>query len=596
LRGDKSRDIRLQPEDVIFIPPIGPTAAIGSPKTVKELEEALKTLARLQLEEDQPFPLPRLPLGGEQAPQMNWRTREDLKILLGRGPEGEPSAPPPETSWRKREDQEILSGREPRLPKKGKELIPQDENIDRIFGMSLAEAGQKLAMSKGMDFGGPVKVPAIYELKTEKTLAELVRLAGGLGDTAFKGRVQVLRVKGRQEMVMFDEDLGKILTKYQGLTLVDGDFVKIFPVPSLVEKKVTIAGAVKSPGEFGFNDNMRVSDLVNYAGGLLMQADKEEAEITRVRITQQGPETSRIYVRLFSALGGAASQNVLLQPNDYLFIRSVPDWGTYKTVQLFGEVKFPGTYTVQKGETLSSLLSRAGGFTSKAYLLGGVLTRLSTRQIQKRQLDAAINRLEAESMALAGSKAAGGIDPEEAKRAEVYAKQQMALLASLRKVEPLGRVIIRLDDPERLRGTPEDIVLEEEDYLMVPETMQTVNVVGAVFNPTAIVYTPFRTVSEYVTMAGGTTKIADDKEIYVIKANGAAVSRKGFKVLGASWDGTKYVYHPGGLKSLTLDPGDTIIVPEQLEQIAWLKQIKDIATIIGQIALTAGVVLVGLKR
>ena len=72
-------------------------------------------------------------------------------------------------------------------------------------------------------------------------------------------------------------------------------------------------------------------------------------------------------------------------------------------------------------------------------------------------------------------------------------------------------------------------------------------------------------------MAGGTTKIADDKEIYVIKANGAAVSRKGFKWLGASWDGTKYVYHPGGISSLTLDPGDTIVVPEQLERIEWLK-------------------------
>jgi hypothetical protein len=103
-------------------------------------------------------------------------------------------------------------------------------------------------------------------------------------------------------------------------------------------------------------------------------------------------------------------------------------------------------------------------------------------------------------------------------------------------------------------------------------------------------------VGEYVTMAGGTTKIADDKEIYVIKVNGAAVSRKGFKWLGASWDGSKYVYHPGGMNSLTLDPGDTIVVPEQLERIEWLKQIKDIATIIGNIALTAGVVLVGLKR
>jgi protein involved in polysaccharide export with SLBB domain len=603
LRGDKGKDIRLQPEDVIFIPPIGPTAAIGSPKTVKELEEALRTLARLQLEGEQP--LATAPESSwRSSPETNWRRREDLKILSGgeldptRKQEGEQPLPQAgeQSAWQKREDQEILAGRRARPSRKGKELIPPDENVDRVFGMSLAEAGQKLAMSKGMDFSGPVKVPAIYELKNEKSLADLVRLAGGLGDTAFKGRVQVLRVKGHQEMVMFDEDLDKSLAKYQSLSLVDGDFVKIFPVPSLVEKKVTIAGAVKSPGEFGFRDSMRVSDLVNYAGGLLMQANKEEAEITRVRITQQGPETSRIYVKLFSALSGASAQNLLLQPNDYLFIRSVPDWGTYKTVQVFGEVKFPGTYTIKKGETLSSLLTRTGGFTSKAYLLGGVLTRLTTKQIQKQQLDAALNRIEAEAMALAGSKAAGGMDPEEAKRAEIYAKQQMALLSSLRKVEPLGRVIIRLDDPERLRGTPEDIELEDEDYLMVPETMQTVNVVGAVFNPTAIIFTPFRTVSEYVTMAGGTTKIADDKEIYVIKANGAAVSRKGFKLLGSSWDGTKYVYHPGGLKSLTLDPGDTIIVPEQLEQIAWLKQIKDVATIIGQIALTAGVALVGLRR
>ena len=130
----------------------------------------------------------------------------------------------------------------------------------------------------------------------------------------------------------------------------------------------------------------------------------------------------------------------------------------------------------------------------------------------------------------------------------------------------------------------------------MPQVQSTVNVVGAVFAPTALVYTPYRTVKEYLTMAGGTTEIADDKEIYVIKANGAAVSRKGFSWLGASWDGTQYVYHPGGISSLTLDPGDTIVVPERLEQIAWLKTIKDITSILGNIALTAGVVLVGLRR
>ena len=118
--------------------------------------------------------------------------------------------------------------------------------------------------------------------------------------------------------------------------------MEIFPVSALVEKKVTIAGAVKNPGEFGFRDNMRVKDLISYAGGLLMQANKEEAEITRVRITPQGPETSHIYVKLYAALSGSSRENIVLQPNDYLFIRTVPDWATYQTIQIAGEVKFPG--------------------------------------------------------------------------------------------------------------------------------------------------------------------------------------------------------------------------------------------------------------
>ena len=170
------------------------------------------------------------------------------------------------------------------------------------------------------------------------------------------------------------------ISRRQDFRIVDGDFVEIFPVPSLVEKKVAIAGAVKNPGEFGFRDNMRVSDLVAYAGGLLQQADKSEAEITRVTITPQGPETTRLNIRLFGALNNLPRDNVVLKPNDYLFIRTVPDWDIYKTVQIAGEVKSPGTYAIKKGETLSSVLARAGGFTDRAYLLGGVLIRESTRE------------------------------------------------------------------------------------------------------------------------------------------------------------------------------------------------------------------------
>jgi protein involved in polysaccharide export with SLBB domain len=568
LRGDKRRDIRLQSEDVIFIPPIGPLVAIGTPLTDKEIGAALKTIARLQLQNGDPQ---QGYSQGVRAPEVTWRKKEDLRIM------GSQSEKYSGQGWMERE------------------IVEKEAAFEKRYGISLTEAVTKLAISKGLELGGPVKVQGIYELKNEKTLSQLLALAGGLGDTAFKGRVQVLRVKGRHSMVLLDEDLGKVLSRHQSFSLVDGDLVEIFGVPGLVEDKVVIAGAVKNPGEFGFQNNMRVKDLVGYAGGILQQADKSQAEITRVTITPQGPETTRIYIRLFGALNNLPRDNVLLKPNDYLFIRTVPDWDIYKTVEIAGEVKSPGTYAIKKGESLSSVLTRAGGFTDNAYLLGGVLIRESTRVLQKRQLRAAIDRLEARVLASAGEKVAIGMDAEDTKRIEAASKQQQMLVAALRKVEPLGRVVIHLEDPERLRGTPNDITLQGGDKLTIPQAPGTVNVLGAVFAPTAIVHTPYRTVKEYLTMAGGTTEIADDKETYVIKVNGAAVSRKGFSWLKASWDGTKYAYHPGGISTMTLDPGDTIVVPERLEQIPWLKNIKDVASILGNIAMTAGIAFVALK-
>jgi protein involved in polysaccharide export with SLBB domain len=481
LRGDKSKDIRLQSEDVIFIPPIGPVAAIGSPPSATAI-------------------------------------------------------------------------------------------------------------------GGPVKVPGIFELKDEKTLTDLLHLAGGLADTAFKGRVQWLRIKDRREMVLFEDDLGKVLAgRLPDISLVDGDLIKIFPVPDLVEKKVRVAGAVKNPGEFGLRDGMRIKDLINYAGGLLMEANQDEAEVTRVTITPQGPETTRLYLSPRLALMESAKDNILLKPNDYLFVRTVPDWDLYKLVKVDGEVRFPGTYAIKKGESLSSLLARAGGFTEKAYPKGAFFTRLSVKAAQEQYLKQALDRIEAEMYALATQKAQTGLTPEEAKGQETFVRQQQQLLAKLREVVPLGRVVVRLDDPERLRGTPGDIELQKGDSLYVPQVQQTVNVLGSVVNPTAIVYDPYLSVKEYLVRAGGPTKIADVKSAYVIKVNGSAVSRRAVKWIGTSWVGDAYAFQIGGFDSLRLDPGDSIIVPEELERIAWLREIKDIAGILGNIALIAGVVLVGLK-
>jgi len=252
LRGDKRKDIRLQSEDVIFIPPIGPLAAIGTPKSMKEVGEALAAMARAQLqkraEESQYAPsTPSLP--ATLQPSANaWQQQEDLRIITGTS----------KLAPKRKEQAETKPFEGKPSPKSWLEqdFDRKEIKFEEQFGISLPEAVNKLAMSKGVDIGGPVKVPGIYELKNEKTLGDLIKLAGGLGDTAFNGRVQVLRVQGRQAMILFDEDLGRVESGRQDFRLVDGDFVEIFPVPSLVEKKLVIAGAVKNPGEFGFRDNL----------------------------------------------------------------------------------------------------------------------------------------------------------------------------------------------------------------------------------------------------------------------------------------------------------------------------------------------------
>ena len=260
----------------------------------------------------------------------------------------------------------------------------------------------------------------------------------------------MLRVQQHREMVLFEDDLRKVLTgNLPNIPLVDGDFVKIFHVPEVVEKKVKLAGAVKKPGEFGLHDSMRVKDLIEYAGGLLMEANRQEAEITRVTITQEGPETSRIYINLSRALSGSPRDNILLKPNDYVFIRSIPDWNLYQLVKIEGEVKYPGNYAIKQGETLSSLLARVGGFTNRAYTKGAFFTREAVKKMQAEHLKQAVDRIEAEMLAAASAKTETALDKDEVAQQKLIMAQQQQFLAKMRTIVPLGRVVIRIDDPER---------------------------------------------------------------------------------------------------------------------------------------------------
>lgn len=429
---------------------------------------------------------------------------------------------------------------------------------------------------------GNVKVPAIYELKGETRLLDLINMAGGTNNISFKNRIQILRIEDGKEQILVETELPEAGKDGENnIPVKDGDLVKIFPVSQIVEKVVHITGAVKLPGTYGFTDGMTVKDILTYSGGLLRYANREEAELARVYILPEGPKTERINVSLQKALDGNPKHDIRLKEDDYIFIRTVPEWELYRTVVLSGEVKFPGTYTINKGETMSSLIERSGGYTDKAYLKGAVFTRESVRALQQMQLEESISRLEQEMLSQSARTIEAALSPEEAQQQKAVVEQRKNLIAKMRAAKAKGAVSIKLEDLKKFTNSPYNIPLEDGDTLYIPERPHQVQVMGAVYNPTAFVYNPDWTVSSYVKKAGGLTRNAEDDDIYILKMDGTAISKR-------DWSGLFNL----GLRYSTLDPGDTIVVPEKIERIVWLREIKDLTQILYQIAVTAGVLIV----
>jgi protein involved in polysaccharide export with SLBB domain len=328
---------------------------------------------------------------------------------------------------------------------------------------------------------GSVNNPAIYELKGERTISQLIEMAGGLSDVAFKGRVQIERIIENTRQIVFESDLAQAKdTEVQA-----GDIVKIFQVVQ-DKKLVRVSGAVQRTGEYGFKTGITVRDLISMSGGLKYYAYNKEAELTRVHITDKGPLTEKIMINLEKAIAGETESNVPLKEDDYLFVRSVPEWDLYKTVSISGEIKFPGTYTIKKGEKLSSLIERAGGYTDKAYLRGAIFTRVRVSEMQQKSLDEMINRLERELLVSGATLSSTAMTSEEIQIKKIELEQRQKFVESLRTLKPTGRMAIKLAHLRLLKNSEFDIELEEGDSLFILSENKVVNVTGAVFSQEAL--------------------------------------------------------------------------------------------------------------
>ncbi|MBI1911530.1 MAG: SLBB domain-containing protein [Deltaproteobacteria bacterium] len=436
---------------------------------------------------------------------------------------------------------------------------------------------------------GSVKSPAIYELKDEKTIEDVVRLAGGFNDIAFTNRLRINRIVDNNRITVFEARLDEASSNK--VKVRPGDIISIFPVVSEA-RTVKLYGAVQREGKYGVGDGLTIKELIALSGGLKYFAFTDDAEITRVTPTPKGPATTKIHINLDKALKGDPEHNISLKEDDFILVRAVPEWDLYKSVQISGQVKFPGTYTVMKGETVSSLINRAGGFTDKAYLKGAFFTRPSVRGAQQKQLDEAIDRAEFEFFSESAQNIQSAFSSEDAKQLQLASMaQRKSLLAKLKSAKANGRVYLNFEPFDKFKGSQYDIVLDEGDEIHIPERPMHVQVVGSVYNQMAFAYVPGATVYDYIKKAGGISKNADEDELYILKVNGTAISKHESSSWSVNWDSEsgKWVT---GFMSTRLDPGDTIVVPEDIEQVSWVREVKDLTQILYQIAVTAGVLIV----
>ncbi|MEW5755421.1 MAG: SLBB domain-containing protein [Pseudomonadota bacterium] len=549
LRGDTSKDQRLQPGDVIFIPPVGNTVGIQgevlrpgiyelkNERTIAEVlalsggAQATADLKKAQLErvtDQRELTIVDLDLTQESAMKQEARNGDLLKIhpivdemnqiVTVQGHVYRPG----KFQWR------------PGL--RLTELIaPQDikPEADLKYVVILRETG-------------PARMMEALSLDLERAFAE----PSSAANVPLQGRDKVMIFASGEER---QEKLTEVIQKL-GMQAELGQQRKV----------VSVGGRIRHPGEYPLEQGMRIGDLIRAGGGLQESAYQLSAELSRYEIKDdEFREIRHVNLNLPAIIRGEPEANIMLQPYDVLRIKELPQWREYATVKLGGEVRFPGTYQIKEGEKLSDLIQRAGGLTKTAYPEGAFFARASLQEKEQENIRQLAKSLETDLalMSVEQSKA-------DAKSLEMVTALQ-DMLRRLQETQAKGRLVIDL--PAVLTGRAEmDVVLENGDQLYIPSIKQEVTVVGEVFYPTSHLFVPGKDWEKYINLSGGTTKRADEDRSYVVRANGAVekVDDRAFKKKG-------------------IQPGDTIVVPMDAERFSRLQLWTSVSQIVYQLGLAA---------
>lgn len=330
--------------------------------------------------------------------------------------------------------------------------------------------------------------------------------------------------------------------------------------------KAAIKGEIFIPGTYNITENTTINNLIDIAGGFTKKTLMSKCEVARYEVKGN----QRIRTILSLDLKKAMDLNLQVFEDDEWTIFAIENWNDKKYIELKGEVKYPGKYSISEGEKLSSVLVRAGGFTKHAFVEGSVFAREEVKELQIKRLEESLDRLKTKAMQASATANNAGESTKE-KQNMLSAITQLEKEASTKK--PIGRISLDLYfDLSRFANSPHDLTLKDQDVLYIPSINDTISVVGEVLNQNTFVFDGKSDARAYLEKAGGTTELAEVDYIYVVKANGEAKRVQNDYFFGSSNDVFK---------------GDTIVVPMKLDTFSDIAFTKDVTQILYQLAITA---------
>lgn len=463
---------------------------------------------------------------------------------------------------------------------------------------------------------GATDNPAIYELSnTEETVSQLLKYAGGQSNLSTPHKVQLERVDAQKikgPRLVLSLALNEAGLSYR---LKNSDVLTLFKISPEFGNAVTLRGNVASPLRYPYKQGMRIADLipetdaliqadyyarknkfVQYESGLVVSAERvigetrgllEEINWSYATLERTDNKEVKTILIPFD-LGKAIRQNDPrenheLQPGDVITVFGVKDLpvpleNRTQFVKVLGEVKVPGIYQLNGNETLNQAIEKAGGLTKNAYLFGTVFTRESARVQQQENLSKAIRRMQADIVNQSATLLQNITDSEKGQSTQAQIASQKLLIERAQTIKANGRVSL-----EMTLGQPvlPDISIEDGDTIYVPNKPSFVGVYGAVLAEASLMHRTTYSVTDYLDKSG-LSRDADIDEILIIRADGSVEGNP---------KGLRKKLTTQSLASKTLQPGDTVFVPEIIDRrgayTQFIQGVKDWTQIVFQMGIGA---------